>query len=171
MAMTLLDLPDEILVNILLNLPWKSISVAQSVNQRFCTLVREHKVIRYAIELGCAGMVDGPIDIQIGSTVEERLEKLYQYQSSWRRFTSKRRQVIQLPQGPIWELAGGVLAQGIASTPGSFDVHKIVFTRLARDARGPMAEEQWEYESQGLEIKDFTMDPSQDLAVFVFTPP
>ncbi len=84
---------------------------------------------------------------------------------------SKRRQLIQLPEGPIWELAGGVLAQGIPCTPGSFDVHKIVFTRLARDSRGPMSEEQWEYEGRDFEVKDFTMDPSQDLVVFISTPP
>lgn len=111
-------------------------------------------------------MVDG----HASDTVDERYEKLLKYQSSWTRLRSKRRQLIQLPEGPIWELSGGVLAQGIPSTPGSFDVHKMVFTRLARGTRGLLNEEQWEYENHDLEIRDFTMDPSQDLAVFITTP-
>ncbi|KLO09974.1 hypothetical protein SCHPADRAFT_539426 [Schizopora paradoxa] len=166
MTLMIMDFPDEILVNVILKLPWKTILIVQRVNQRICALVCETKVIQYTIELGCAGMVD----CQAIDTVEKRLDKLRRYQASWMRLKSNRRQLIQLPQSPIWELSGGVLAQGIPSTPGSFDVHRIVFTRLARDARGQLNEKQWEYENSDMEIRDFTMDPSQDLAVFISTP-
>lgn len=61
-------------------------------------------------------------------------------------------------KGGVWELYGGVLAQ-------AFSGHrKLGFTQLPSVIRG-IEEKQWVIEDVGVKIRDFGMDPAQDLLI------
>jgi len=64
--------------------------------------------------------------------------------------------------GSLWELYGGVLAQN--SPEGMFH-----FMRLPAVSRG-IAEKSWKVPPQSFNVRDFGMDPSQDLLVLIEQP-
>ena len=63
----------------------------------------------------------------------------------------------------VWELAGGVLAHGLPSE----DVPRgLAFVELPSVALN-MPGRTWQHNDLGVPIRDFTMDPSQDLIVVI----
>ena len=61
------------------------------------------------------------------------------------------------------------MGQGVASIEDDASdvryVRKISFRRLPTTARGNVAFEEWEFDDYDFNIRDFTMDPAQDLLV------
>ncbi|TDL28269.1 hypothetical protein BD410DRAFT_782245 [Rickenella mellea] len=161
MNVNLCDLPTELLTNILLKLDFLSLLRVQPVNRLIYAIIKEHKVLQYTIELGIAGMVDGPADASL--TTEERLRGLEHYQKMWRHLTWSKHDVIPMEGGNIWELAGGVLAQGKPPTQiGSTDM---VFNQLPSPTRRIEARS-WSLHFD-VHVRDFTIDPFQDLIVLI----
>lgn len=66
-----------------------------------------------------------------------------------------------------------MLGQGVSSSEAAWrpEVRKLTFTRLAKYSRGDGTDEHWKHENFEFDIKDFTMDPKQDLLVLFSTPP
>ena len=67
-----------------------------------------------------------------------------------------------MESGGLWELYGGVLAQ-------STEEGTLTFIQLPSDLRS-IEEEVWTLGNFGLVVRDFGMDPSQDLLVLIQSP-
>ena len=65
--------------------------------------------------------------------------------------------------GGVWELYGGVLAQGTSP-------RGLTFTQLPSKLRG-IEQKTWALDDVGVKIRDFGMDPAQDLLAIVVKPP
>lgn len=77
---------------------------------------------------------------------------------------------MSVPKGNVWELASGVLAQGTSSRDvqsGRISVPKLFFSKLPNDARGELKRREWTFGGYDFPIRDFTMDPPQDLLVLM----
>jgi hypothetical protein len=124
----------------------------------FRSLIDDTAQIQYAIELEVAGAVDGPPG---GLTVIDRLNRLRGYQSAWDTMAWAQDSFVKKIRGHVWELYGGVLAQ--CSSSNAF-----VFRQLPSASRDIEAK-QWTVRRVWGEVKvrDFTIDPSQDLLVIV----
>lgn len=67
-----------------------------------------------------------------------------------------------MSRGQVWELYGNVLAQ--ARGPRS-----LAFVQLPSEIRG-IVEKEWVIPDVGFKIRDFGMDPAQDLLVLIEFP-
>ena len=139
-------------------------------------IIEEHTSIKYHVELGIAGMVDGSAPLSSAT----RLARLRLYQSRWKRLAPTRTQSVRSTRGGIWELAGGILAQGVKGTSPTTnnntthdsnfrdtEVRKLLFTRLPSAARAERKTMEWAHDDYEFPIRDFTFDPSQDLLVLI----
>lgn len=92
----------------------------------------------------------------------DRLARLKLRQAAWDclKWTNDRR--IDMLVGQVWELYGGVLAQ---STPDRV----IFFRQLPSHYRG-IEEKTWTVDASEFNMRDFSMDPSQDLLVVAERP-
>lgn len=116
--------------------------------------------MQYKTELILAGMENGPPSNLL---VADRLKILRTHQAAWRdlNWTSEKTiSMMPMTQGSLWELYGGVLAQS-----RSRDV--LCFTRLPSQIKG-IEEEQWEVQLP-VQMRDFAMDPSQNLLIAIET--
>ncbi|KAH9162781.1 hypothetical protein EDB89DRAFT_2024253 [Lactarius sanguifluus] len=93
-----------------------------------------------------------------GLTTSERLELLKNYSASWKNLEWNEHTTIPLPEGSLWELYGNVWAHSRGSDA-------IEFIQLPSRLRGiPMR--QWTLRFD-YDLRDFGMDPSQNLLVTV----
>ena|ERR1700677_4842495 len=100
-------------------------------------------------------MIDGPPG---GLTTSERLELLRRYEASWKNIEWSEHNTIVSPDGQLWEFYGNVWAH-------SRGRDAIEFVQLPSRIRGiPMR--QWTL-SFDFAVRDFSMDPSQDLLVTI----
>ena len=106
-----------------------------------------------------ACMEDNPLSTL---TRAEKLPLLRQYEKAWDNFTMEggpyTRQMTPILDGPAWELAGGVIAQSAGPT-------SVEFTQLPSTVRG-ITEKVWKIDLD-FDLRDFTIDPGQDLLVAV----
>lgn len=143
--------------------PW-SLQVCRA----FYEIVSTNISIQYAIELEIAGMIDGPVDSP--GAVGKRLSRLKLYQERWRKLSYTGIHSVRAPKGHVWELASGVLAQGTSSIneqTGRKGVSELFFSKQPSDARGEMKRKEWAFDDYEFSVRDFTMDPSQDLLVLM----
>lgn len=110
--------------------------------------------MQYKAELALAGMEDGPSSNVL---VADRLKTLRAHQAAWRDLEWTSDKVIPMREGGLWELYGGVLAQS-ATTRGTLH-----FTQLPSKIKG-IEHKEWEVQLP-VDIRDFAMDPSQNLLV------
>ena len=82
--------------------------------------------VRYHVELGVAGMVDGPA--QTSMSINERLSRLKLYQSRWRKLSYTRRDTVYFPANSRYEFASGVIAH--VEKNREHPVQKILLTEL-----------------------------------------
>ncbi|EJD01821.1 uncharacterized protein FOMMEDRAFT_141075 [Fomitiporia mediterranea MF3/22] len=165
------SLPTELLIKIILELDWRSVLRLQLVNVELNEVIKTHTVVQYHVELGIAGMDDGSPFPHARFTTDERLARLRLYQSRWKYFSHAREQTVRKVNGAIWELASGVLAQGIRTgfneVTGAQETRKLLFTRLPSNARVDSKMREWTHEGYDFSIRDFTIDPKQDLLVLL----
>ncbi|KAI0772792.1 hypothetical protein BD413DRAFT_34230 [Trametes elegans] len=154
--MELLNLPPELLTGILLQLDLQSLLRCRQVCTLLKDLMDQDVRLQYQVELGAAGMEDGPPGTL---TAAERLRMLKARQAAWDRLAWTSREEIPMCQGGVWELYGGVLAQGEGS-------RTLVFRQLPSAIRG-IQEREWRLEDVGVNIRDFGMDPAQDLLLII----
>ncbi|OBZ79706.1 hypothetical protein A0H81_00991 [Grifola frondosa] len=155
----LCSLPTELIIKLLDELDFRSLLLCRQVCRFFQTIIDEDAALQYKIELAVAGMEDGPPSAR---SPAERLAKLKARQAAWNSLQPSSQKTIPMLRGEVWELYGGVLAQ--ARGPQS-----LAFRQLPSDIRG-IEEKEWMIEDVGIAIRDFGMDPAQDLLVVIETP-
>jgi len=100
-------------------------------------------------------MEDGPPG---GLTTSERLESLRNYEASWKKLEWTEYHTLSYTEGPAWALYGNVWAHSRGSDA-------INFVQLPSRIRGiPMC--QWTLRFD-FDVREFCMDPSQDLLVII----
>ncbi|TDL21248.1 hypothetical protein BD410DRAFT_899056 [Rickenella mellea] len=156
----LCDLPDELLVKILLNLDGYSLLQAQQINVRLCKLIRDEKALQYSLELSIAGMEDGPENAPF--TVEERMARLKDYVSAWEGLRCQGEETFTVRNPSIWAVTGGLVSYGEISVQTG--TTKLVFRKLPSRTRD-IADRTWIHEVP-VAVQLFTADLSRDLFVF-----
>lgn len=117
--------------------------------------------MQYIIELAAASQVNGPQTSDTSSA--SRLEALKKHQSSWGSLKWSRELRIPMEDGGLWELYGGVLAQSTGQGT-------LTFMQLPSDLRSIEGKVWTLGPNLGLVVRDFGMDPSQDLLVLIESP-
>lgn len=153
----LTSLPVELVLKIFALLDWRTLLVCREVCRLFCSIV-EGDEAQYEIELAVSGMVDGPPS---PFTTSDRLALLKERNAAWESLRWVESQDVPMMRGHIWELYGGVFAQ--SSTP---DV--LHFRQLPSKYR-TIEEKTWRV-GLDMHVRDFTMDPAQDLLVLIEEP-
>ena len=125
------------------------------VNNFFKSLVDETTTFQYRIALFASGMEDGPPG---DMTTSERLDLLRKYEVSWKTIEWTEHNTLISGMDGVWELYGNVWAH-------SKERDVVEFLQLPSRIRGiPM--QQWTLKFD-FDVRDFTMDPSQDLLVAI----
>ena len=105
-------------------------------------------------------MQNGPPGV-LGHT--DRLTMLRNSQTAWQTLQWTGFKDVRMMQGSLYELYGGVLAQSTQSSGCG-----LVFRRLPSHYRG-IKEHVWSLELD-LILRDFTLDPAQDLLILIAQP-
>ncbi|KAG7450677.1 uncharacterized protein BT62DRAFT_529398 [Guyanagaster necrorhizus] len=150
-------LPTELFLVIFSFLDARNLITCRQVCQLFLALIDETVALVYTIELDRHGHVDN--SSVLPST--DRLDRLREHNAAWNKLDGAWSGDIPKFQGHVWELFGNVLAQHSGS--GS-----LVFTQLPSSTRF-IEQKEWSVSLSGLPIRDFGMDPSQDLLVLIET--
>lgn len=125
----------------------------------FRAIISEAVIFQYKIELGANGMEDGPSS---ALSAAHRLEKLKKHQAAWDELKWTEDKTVDMSIGHVWELYGGVLAQS--------NLNRAIFCRqLPSHLRG-IEEKTWTVDISSFDLRDFTMDPSQDLLAIAEKP-
>lgn len=95
-------------------------------------------------------------------TPSDQLAAIKKYELAWKDLKWEKEQCIPMLDGNLWELYGGVLAQADAT-------EAITFYRLPSVSRS-IEDHKWSVGAFGFPLRDFGMDPSQDLLVLVESP-
>ncbi|KAF9462092.1 hypothetical protein BDZ94DRAFT_1261927 [Collybia nuda] len=158
------SLPLELIVDVLSRLDCKSLSICTQVCKLFNTLINNTASLRLIIELYAAGQQDNFVDPPhgVGLTPSDRLDALKRHQIAWEELIWVTEQRLPMLDGGLWELYGGVLAQ---NSPNG----EIVFRQLPSEIRS-IEERDWTIGGFDFIVRDFGMDPSQDLLVLVEDP-
>ncbi|KAL7415839.1 hypothetical protein BDY24DRAFT_247621 [Mrakia frigida] len=161
MPLLLTSLPSELLTKILLLLPLKSLLSISSTCTLFRSLFLDSAVLQYSFLLQFTHMKDAD---PTAMSALERYNELKERDQRWRSMTWKKRQaVVSSDQGTLYDLLGGVLALGLQAPCTTLE-----FSRLPT-TRGTSTDVPTAQFTPGFTIKDFTMDPSQDLLVLIET--
>ncbi|TFK86727.1 hypothetical protein K466DRAFT_492258 [Polyporus arcularius HHB13444] len=140
------SLPPELVIAVLVNLDFRTILHCRQVCATWKDLVDRDTRMQYTVELGAAGMEDGPPS---NLTPSARLALLRERQAAWRRLAWRSELTFPMGFGP-WELQ---------------DLN-LVLQQLPSAIRGIKAKK-WEIPDVGMDMRDFSMDPAQDLLVVV----
>ena len=111
--------------------------------------------VQYAIELGIAGHEDG----RSSSHFDNRLTSFRRHQNAWDNLEWTSESVIPMYRSGYWELCGNVHAQ----TTG--ELRSLTFQQIPSELRGIKSKE-WSFDLD-FPVRDFSMDPSQDLLVVI----
>ncbi|KAF8169643.1 hypothetical protein BJ912DRAFT_888360 [Pholiota molesta] len=162
MANDFCDLPQELHIQILSNLDAVSlIRCAMTCTSIYNTL-KGSSLLEYTIQLHMDGLEDGGTSL----SHTERIESLMLRRRAWLALETKGPRTVQTqPDGDVFELAGGAFATA-SSEPDHFE---IIWLPTASDAtqrtiQRPLSRRPLD---ENLLEGQFTMDPTQDLMVFV----
>jgi hypothetical protein len=122
-------------------------------------LIARTASLQLIIELYAAGL-EGPTNAETKSA--DQLHVLKIRESAWDELKWSKEERVQMLGGHLWELYGGVFAQ--SDVPNT-----ITFRRLPSKYRS-IDEAEWTIGNFGHPIRDFGMDPAQDLLVLVESP-
>ncbi|KAF8261985.1 hypothetical protein EI94DRAFT_1809525 [Lactarius quietus] len=157
----LLDLPVEILSEVLVRLDHRSILHSSAVCRQFYTLVATSLNLQYRIELEAEGLIDGPPG-EPASTTAARMDLLLERRVSWRAMRPRRRAAVALAgHCHAYELVGGLFAKAIEEYGAA---RRLVASWLPTNTAG---ETRLVVDDLGVRIKDFALDPAQDLIVLL----
>ncbi|KXN83876.1 hypothetical protein AN958_00956 [Leucoagaricus sp. SymC.cos] len=157
----LLELPAELIDRILCNLDLRSLLTCKQVCKNLKQRIENGKGIQYIMELEINGLEMNPNNKWSATDCFDCLQK---YRSAWQDLEGlgEKPMVVPMRNGGLWELYGGVLAQ--KDREGIFH-----FSRLPSGIRH-IEEETWQVKPDIQGIRDFGMDPSQDLLVWITAP-
>lgn len=126
-------------------------------------LISETPLLRYVIELGAAGMVDGSSSRFPTTTKLAKLERL---QADWRTFTEVSRTTLRITHAiPTYDLQKGVLTVGHGKED-PWVTRSLQYYRL-HSRISEIEQEAWRLDDLGADIRDFTTDPAQDLVAIL----
>ncbi|KAK1222796.1 hypothetical protein PQX77_014322, partial [Marasmius sp. AFHP31] len=108
MTVNLLDIPVELLYQVLACLDYRSLASCKLVCKRLRQLINESSALQYILELAITGNVDGQ---HSSLPVAEKLSALRSHQRAWDKLKWNRELQWPMAGGNIWELFGNVLAQ------------------------------------------------------------
>ncbi|KAF9015535.1 hypothetical protein BDQ17DRAFT_1395802 [Cyathus striatus] len=156
-------LPTEILLKILEKLDFFSLIVCKCVCHLLQNIIENTANLQYIIELAVSGSEDGESSNN-NLSIAERLQLLKKYQNAWDTELWHDEIKISMQRGGLWELYGNILAQN--STRGDLS-----FVQLPSKLRS-IKQQQWVYSQETFKfnIRDFTVDASQDLIALIETP-
>ncbi|PPQ62966.1 hypothetical protein CVT24_006072 [Panaeolus cyanescens] len=157
-------LPIEVLLRILEVLDTRSLLRCMRVSSSVKKLIAQTTSLQLKIELTKARLREGPrLGDDESSASSSRLERLKKHQHAWKNFKWSREITIPIQRGGLWELYGGVLAQNTQDDT-------FIFHQLPSDLRS-IPHETWQIETNfGFRVRDFGMDPAQDLFVLIEKP-
>ncbi|KAK1228646.1 hypothetical protein PQX77_008240 [Marasmius sp. AFHP31] len=158
MTVNLLDIPVELLYQVLACLDYRSLASCKLVCKRLRQLINESSALQYILELAITGNVDGQ---HSSLPVAEKLSALRSHQRAWDKLKWNRELQWPMAGGNIWELFGNVLAQ--KDREGW-----LMFRQLPSRYRG-IEDKEWRVKPD-FRTRDLGMDPSQDLLVLVEAP-
>ena len=124
----------------------------------FRALVDSTPSLQYKIELAIAGQEDG-----IHHSLFTRRRLLQRHQHNWGTLNWTQDQHISMFHGGLWELYGNVLAQ---ITQDGRTLH---FKQLPSQSRA-IEEKGWTVDISQFRMRDFGIDPAQDLLIIVERP-
>lgn len=116
--------------------------------------------LQLTIELYAAGQEKGPSNPEFRPA--DQLDALKKREAAWDELKWAKEVRVPMLNGGLWELYGGVLAQNDGQGT-------ITFHRLPSICRS-IEEAEWTIDGFGHPIRDFGMDPAQDLLVLVESP-
>ncbi|KAF8478322.1 hypothetical protein JB92DRAFT_3047361 [Gautieria morchelliformis] len=169
--------PDEIISQIILQLPMIDILHCRMVSAHLNFIIQNSTTIQYKIELAAHGFVACPDSTLTAAT---SIRMLKEQQDAWRRGEWREDQVAHIPPGCCtYEFRSGIWAFGcrsdtVAGNPTGLPTDlptAITCLQLVTSATRPMnsgaEKSQWCLDDLGISIRDFTMDPLIDLLVLV----
>ncbi|RPD61710.1 hypothetical protein L226DRAFT_461076 [Lentinus tigrinus ALCF2SS1-7] len=158
--MTLVDMPFELLVSILLYLDFRDVLRCREVCSGMKHVVDEDIRMRYKIELAAAGMEDGK---HSKLTISERLTSLMERQRAWRTLTWSSQTIIRRKARlSTCKFISGILAyRELDGDNGRLHFHRLP-SRVRR-----IEEKRWSLDVLGMDIYDFVSDSTQDLLVIL----
>ncbi|KAF8509490.1 hypothetical protein JB92DRAFT_2730094 [Gautieria morchelliformis] len=156
----LCSLPEEILICILSLVHPATLVACGAVCRMLRDMIAQSVVLNYHIELYADGMVDGD-NCQL--PVAERLSQLRMRRQTWREVKWEHRLFPLVPGSwNAYELVDGIFSKTLNSTGNA--ARGIMFASLpSRDNPGSLIL----FEDVGITFRDFAMDPTQDLIVYM----
>ncbi|EPQ57726.1 hypothetical protein GLOTRDRAFT_36223 [Gloeophyllum trabeum ATCC 11539] len=124
------------------------------INRHLKGVVDGSVLLQYKIELGVAGMVDGPPS---HVTIGERWNRVRTHTDSWSGLSFETVQEIPCQKASRLQLYGNILARCVGKST-------LAFNLLPGHARGISAKE-WRFENFSFSIEDYVIDPVQDLLI------
>ncbi|KAF9229120.1 hypothetical protein BS17DRAFT_771061 [Gyrodon lividus] len=152
-------LPLELIIQILTFIGYRDLLTCSQVCRLFHTTIEQNALLQYIIELAVSGMQNGPHSVMDHAN---RLAALRNSQAAWNTLQFTGLKDIRMLQGSLYELYGGVLVQ-------SNHLGGLVFRRLPSHYRG-IDEHVWSLDLPDVNLRDFTLDPAQDLLVLIARP-
>ncbi|KAL1739840.1 hypothetical protein HDZ31DRAFT_48695, partial [Schizophyllum fasciatum] len=163
------NLPDDadywpylliITLRILLFLDYAEIARCEAVCRALRAAIDGTAVLQYKIKLGKLYMVNAG-DLFGGIAVADRVQRLDEYAEAWRSLEWSTETHVPF-EGNLWEIAGGVIA---CTSLLNQDIN---FVQLPSRLR-QIEQKTWTL-NMPQRLRDFTIDPSQDLLVNVVNP-
>ncbi|EIW85176.1 hypothetical protein CONPUDRAFT_117787 [Coniophora puteana RWD-64-598 SS2] len=166
---SLFDLPSELIIEVLRNVDHCTILRCCSVCHRLKHIIDDALELQYIIELALDGMVDGP-----PSTLSpgERLLLLRRRRRAWHFLEWSKQHIVPMPGScQAYELVGGVFAKTASTDFIVAGSRHFMATWLPSTGTGVAAGDEGPRtltrDDIGITTRDFAIDPSQDLIVFV----
>ncbi|KAI0063946.1 hypothetical protein BV25DRAFT_1914993 [Artomyces pyxidatus] len=164
MAAHILSLPDDVVLDILENLDYKSLLICQTTCHRLRILVTVSVLLQYKIELAACGMVDGPRGSQTFD-VAERLRRLRLYDVAWRQleWTGHTALPHLIDRYPPSMASGGACLFRNTENPDD-DEAEVIVQQISSELRG-VKEQHTSFPAHT--GHNMLLDPSQDLLIVV----
>ncbi|KAF8512139.1 hypothetical protein BU17DRAFT_54214 [Hysterangium stoloniferum] len=160
--MYIFQLSKEVIVHTLKYLNFRTLINCSEACHSLHAIVQNTSCLRYNNELEITGFIDTGSGSSL--SIAERLEQLETIERNWATLTFRLKVGIPKPVGRnIWELFGGVFTLGTSGGRG------LSYTELPSLTRRTLTCT-WKHDDLGLDIRDFGIDPSQDLVVLIEVP-
>ncbi|KAH8991383.1 hypothetical protein EDB86DRAFT_2935103 [Lactarius hatsudake] len=157
----LLDLPVEILSEVLVLLDHLSILHCSAVCRHLHALVATSLNLQYRVELAAEGLIDGSPGGPAYTTAA-RMDLLLERRVAWRALRPRRRASVALAgHCHAYELVGGLFAKALEEYGAA---RRLVASWLPSNTTD---ETRLVVDDLGVRIKDFALDPAQDLIVLL----
>jgi hypothetical protein len=149
------SLPNELIAIVFDELDVVSLLRCKQVCQLFRSVITTNVQLLYKTELFFGRFENGR---HCNLDTAGRLRACRQYQQAWNNLSFPEFKFIDMQGGLAWELSGGVLCQAMQSRSG------LACVQLPCKFKN-IPEREWTINDFGFEIRDFTIDTSQDLIV------